>query len=114
MSTAPKLQSITSAITAIRGAQKLINNEINTSDDTLVGIKLGNEYAELGACITQLLHAQNMTDDAVFESAISVLKSKTSGLTVEEDHIKEIITDANTANQVVSYIQDAVSIIAKL
>jgi hypothetical protein len=114
MPTAPQQENVTNAIIAIRSAQKLINKEINDSTTTSFAIKLANEYAELGSCLTHLLHAQNAADDAIFDTAASVLKSETSGLTVEEASIKGIITDVNTAQRVVDYITQALSFIAKL
>ncbi|HVA14060.1 MAG TPA: hypothetical protein VNF99_12470 [Stellaceae bacterium] len=111
----PDQQSNTAnAILAIRNAQNLLQQQINASSNTLTAIKLTNEYNSLDSSLSQLLHAQNIADDAIFSKMIETLKSQTGGLQADEAAIKGIISDVGTAAKVVGYITQALSFIAKL
>ena len=114
MPTTVQQSSVSSAISAIRSAQNLLQQQINDADDTLMGIQLTNEYRSLDTNLTLLLHALNVTDDAIFSAAASTLKSETSGLQKNEATIKDIIEDEATATKVVGYIEQAIGFIAKL
>lgn len=102
------------AILAIRNAQNLIQQQINSSSNTLTAIKLATQYSSLDSSLSLLLHAQNVADDAILSKAIATLKSQTGGLQADETTIKTIIADAGTAAKVVGYITQALGFIAKL
>ena len=114
MPTQDQKSCIASAVLAIRNAQNLIHQQINASSDVQVSIKLQNQYSGLDSCLSQLLHAQNVADDAIFSGAIAVLKSQTAGLQKDDVTIKKIIADVATADKVLGYISQALGFIAKL
>lgn len=114
MPTPDQQSSIAAAILAIRSAQNLLQQQINAAVDMLIAIKLTNEYSSLDSHLSQLLHAQNAADDAVFSQAMVPLKSQTGGLQVDEATIKKIISDVGTAAKVVGYITQALGFIAKI
>ena len=114
MPTSDQHSSIAAAILAIRSAQNLLQQQINVAIDTLVAIRLGNEYNSLDSNVQQLLHAQNAADDSIFSQAVTTLRSQTGGLQADEIAIKKIISDVGTAGKVVGYITQALSFIAKL
>ena len=114
MPTPDQQSNAANAILAIRNAQNLLQQQINASSNTLTAIKLTNEYNSLDSSLSQLLHAQNVVDDAIFSKAIEILKSQTGGLQADGTAIKGIISDVETATKVVGYITQAVGFIAKL
>lgn len=114
MPTQNQKSCIESAVLAIRNAQNLISQQIDASSDMQVSVKLQNQYSSLDSCLSQLLHAQNVADDAIFSSAISALRSQTAGLQKDDLAVKKIIADVATANKVLGYISQAIGFIAKL
>lgn len=114
MPTQDQKSCITSAVLAIRNAQNLISKQITESSDVQVSINLQNQYNNLDSCLSQLLHAQNVADDAIFSSAIAVLQSQTAGLQKDDIAVKKIIADVATADKVLDYISQALGFIAKL
>jgi len=114
MPTPDQQSTIAAAILAIRNAQNLLQQQINASIDILTAIKLTNEYSSLDSHLSQLLHAQNAADDAIFSQAMAPLKSQTGGLQVDETTIKKIVSDVGTAGKIVGYITQALGFIAKL
>lgn len=106
--------NIADAITAIRSAQNLLQEQINMTTDVLQCIKLNNQYNGLDSCLSQLLHAQNATDDGVFASTVMTLKSQTAGLQKDEATINRIISDVGAAGKLVDYISKALTCIAGL
>ena len=114
MPTSDQQSNIADAILAIRNAQNLLQQQINAAIDTLIALSLANEYSSLDSHLTQLLHAQNAADDAIFSQATVPLKSQTGGLQVDETTIKKIVSDAGIAAKVVGYITQALGFIAKL
>lgn len=114
MQTSDRNSNITAAITAIRNAQKLLQQEIDTASDTATAINLTNLNNSLDSQISQLLHTQNIADDTIFSKAIDALRSPTSALQTDEATIKKLISDVGTAEKVVGYFTQALSFIAKL
>jgi negative regulator of replication initiation len=114
MPTLRQQTNVAGAITAIRVAQNLLTQQIRAATDVLKAIKLTNEYNNLNSYLSQLLHAQNSADDASFADATTALQSQTNGLEADEDAIKTIIGDVQTAATIVSYITQALTLIAKL
>jgi hypothetical protein len=114
MPTPIQQSNVTNAIMAIRGAQNILNQQINASSDTTTAIELKSQSDNLDLNLSKLLHAQNATDDASFTSAIAALKSPTSALQADEATIKKEIADVKTAASVVSYITQAIGFIAKV
>jgi hypothetical protein len=114
MPTLDQQSNVAAAILAIRNAQNLLQQQINATMDTLIAIKLTNEYSSLDSRLSQLLHAQNAADDALFSQAMVPLKSQTGGLQADEATINKIISDVGTAQKVVGYITQALGFIAKL
>lgn len=114
MPTPDQQSDVAGAIDAIRSAQNLIQQQVNAAINTQTAIKLTNEYNNLDSALSQLLHAQNAADDAIFASITATLKSETAGLQADEDAIKGIIKDVETAVTIVGYIAKALAFIAKL
>ncbi len=114
MATLNQKISVAGAIDAIRSAENLLTDQIQSSIDTLTAIKLTHEYNNLDSYLSELLHAQNAADDATFANATQALQSRTSGLQADEAAIKAIIADVATAGKVVGYITKALALIAKL
>jgi hypothetical protein len=114
MPTPTQQSNVSSAIMAIRSAQNILRQQINASSDTMTAIKLTSEYSNLDSNLSQLLHAQNATDDASFTNAVAALKSPTSALQADQATIKKEIADVKTAASVVSYITQAIGFIAKV
>jgi negative regulator of replication initiation len=114
MPTLNQQTAVASAIDAIRTAENLLTDQIQTSNDTLTAVKLTHEYNNLDSYLSELLHAQNAADDATFANATDALKSRTDGLQADEAAIKKIIADVATAGKVVGYITQALGFIAKL
>lgn len=107
-------QNISGAVQAIRSAENVLTAQINSATDTLTAIKLTNAYNHLDSCLSQLLHAQNVTDDATFASAMAAIKSQESGLQSDERALKDLISDVDTAAKVVGYIGQALSFIGRI
>lgn len=114
MATLNQQTNIASAIAAIRSAENLLTQQIRVATDLLAAIKLTNEYNSLDSYLSQLLHAQNSTDDLTFANATLNLKSQASGLQVDETEIKTIVSDVKTAATIVGYIVQALAFVAKL
>ncbi len=114
MPTPDQCSNIKDAILAIRDAQHLLTQEINITSDLMKGIRLNHEYQNLDSCVSQLLHAQNVTDDAIFSQMIAAIIPQTKRLQADENTIKELLSDVATANEVVGCITKALSFIAKL
>lgn len=114
MPTSDQEQSITAAITAIRNAQELLQQQIDTASDTTAAISLTNLYSSLDSRASQLIHAQNIADDLIFLKTIDTLKSPTGVLQTDEVAIKKLISDVGTAEKIVGYVTQALSFIAKL
>lgn len=114
MPTLSQQRNVSDAVSAIRSAQNLLQEQINCETETVPIIKLTNQYHSLDSNLSLLLHAQNATDDAIFSAAAATLKSQTSGLQMDEAAIKDIIDDIGTATKVIGYIEQALGYIAKL
>ena len=114
MPTPDQCSYIKEAILAIRDAQHLLTQEINVTSDLMTGIRLNHEYQHLDSCVSQLLHAQNVADDAIFSQMIATIKPQTTRLQADENTIKGLISDVETANEVVGCIIKALGFIAKL
>jgi hypothetical protein len=105
---------VADAIGAIRDAENLLTAEIQATDDTLTAIKLTHEYNNLDSYLSELLHAQNVTDDLTFANAMQALQTRVDGLQADEDAIKRIVADVATAGKIIGYITTALAFIARL
>jgi hypothetical protein len=114
MPTLNQQTSVAGAIAAIRSAENLLTDQIQSSTETLTAIKLTHEYNNLDSYLSELLHAQNAADDSVFANATQLLQSQVSGLQADQASINTIISDVAIAGQVVGYITQALAFIAKL
>jgi hypothetical protein len=114
MPTLNQQTAVAGAITALRSAENLLTDQIQSSDDTLTAIKLTHEYNNLDSYLSELLHARNAADDLVFANATQQLQSQVSGLQADQAAINAIIADVALAGQVVGYITQALAFIAKL
>jgi hypothetical protein len=114
MPTLTELTAVSQAIGAIRQAEDLLTAQIQATDNTLTAIKLTHEYNNLDSYLSELLHAQNATDDTAFSNSTQSLKGRSDGLQADEKRIKAIVGDMATAEKVVGYIAQALAIIAKL
>jgi ABC-type phosphate transport system auxiliary subunit len=114
MPTPSQQANISNAIDAIRTAENLLSQQVRTATDSLTALKLTNEYNNLDTCLSQLLQAQNAVDDASFSNAAASLQSDASGLQADEATIKSIVGDVQVAANIISYITQALGIIAKL
>lgn len=114
MPTPDQCSNINEAILAIRDAQHLLTQEINVTAGLMTGIRLNHEYQKFDSCVSQLLHAQNVTDDAIFSQMIATMKPQTTRLQADEKTVKGLISDVETANEIVGCITRALGFIAKL
>jgi hypothetical protein len=114
MPTLTQQTAVSQAIDAIRKAENLLTAQIQSTGDTLTAIKLTHEYNNLDSYLSELLHAQNATDDAAFGNSSQSLKGRSDGLQADEKRIAAILGDVATAEKVVGYIAQALTIISKL
>jgi negative regulator of replication initiation len=114
MPTLTQQTTVSGAIDAIRNAENALTDQIQASTETLTAIKLTHEYNNLDSYLSELLHAQNAADDVTFANATEALQARADGLQADEAAIKAIIADVATAGKVVSYIAQALALIAKL
>jgi hypothetical protein len=114
MPTPDQQSNITAAISAARGAQKVLQQQIDAASDTSTEIELTNHFNALDALVEQLVHAQNSTDDQTLTKAVAALKSQTSALQAVQARVKKIISDVGLAEKIVGYITKALGFIAKL
>jgi hypothetical protein len=114
MPTLSQQTNTANAIAAIRAAQNLLSQQIRAATVTLTAIKLTNEYNNLDSYLSQLLQVQNSADDVSFSNATAALQSHASGLQAGEATIKAIVGDVQTATNIVNYITQALTFIAKL
>lgn len=114
MPTLTQQTNIASAIAAIRAAEEILTRQNRLATDVLTSIKLTHEYSNLDSYLSQLLHAQNSADDVGFANATAALQSQVSGLQADENAIKAIVGDFQTAASIIDYISQAVTLITKL
>jgi hypothetical protein len=81
--------------------------------------QLTHEFNNLDAFLSELLHAQNSADDAMFADACAALQAQADGLKADEEAIQTVVTDAATAassldHRLHGYITQALGFIAKL
>ncbi len=114
MPTLNQQTSVTNAINAIRDAENLLTQQIQSTGDTLKAIKLTHEYNNLDSYLSELLHAQNASDDVSFTNAVQALQTRISGLQADQKRMKAIISDVGIAAKVVGYITQALAFIGKL
>jgi hypothetical protein len=105
---------VADAIGAIRDAENLLTAEIQAADDTLTAIKLTHEYNNLDSYLSELLHAQNVTDDSTFANATQALQGRVDGLQADENTIKQIVSDVATAGKIIDCITRALALIARV
>ena len=113
MSTASQKQDLINAINQIRAAEQLLLEVSRSSSDTAKLIQINTEYTHLDSYLSQILHAQALTDDAEFDNATATLKGQASALAMDQKAIEKIVDDVATAGKIVGYITQAVQIIAK-
>ena len=114
MPTQNQQKTVADAIDAIRCAENLLTDQIQSSTDTLTAIKLTHEYNNLDSFLSELLHAQNAADDVTFTNATQALRSRISGLKADEVAINRIIKDVAVAGKIVKCVTQALGFIAKL
>ena len=114
MSTASQKQNLIAAVMQIRAAEQLLLDVSRSSSNTAQLIRINTEYTHLDSYLSQILHAQALTDDAEFASATTMLKGQASVLEVDQKAIDKVVGDVATAGKIVGYIAQAVQIIAKL
>ncbi len=114
MPTPNQQKFVSSAIDAIRHAENLLTDQIQSSTVTLTAIKLTHEYNNLDSFLSELLHVQNAVDDVSFTSATQALQSRVGGLKADEAVIKTIIKDVSTVGKIIGYVTQALELIAKL
>ena len=114
MPTLSQQTAVSQAIDAIRNAESLLTEQIQSADETLTAIKLTHEYNNLDSYLSELLHAQNSADDVTFTNATQALQARADGLKADENTIKTIVADVATAGKIVGYITQALGFITKL
>lgn len=107
-------QCLLNAVTLLRSAEGLIVQLSRNTTDADVLVQLNTEFSYIDSFISQLLHAQAITDDATFDSATAAIAQQASALQAEESDIKKVVADVATAAKISGYIGQAVSILATL
>jgi len=107
-------QTLLDAVTAIRSAEQLLMQASRATSDPGTLTKISIEYNQLDSFLSQLLQAQAIADDASFVLATAALKRQATTLQADENDIKKIVADVNTAAQIVGYITQALALIAPL
>jgi hypothetical protein len=107
-------QILANVVSLLRSAQQLLKAASQNTNDVGKLLQINLEYNHLDSCISQLLHAQALTDDAQFASAVSSLKQQATSLATEETHIQAIVSDVATAAKIVAYVGQAVTFIGGL
>ena len=109
-----KKQTLIDAISQIRSAEQLLIAASRSASDPVTLIQINTEYSHLDSYLSQMLHAQALTDDTDFGKATTALKSQISALTSNEESIKKIIGDVASAAKILGYLTKAVEIIGTL
>jgi hypothetical protein len=106
-------QALLDAVTQIRSAEKLLIQASRATADPVALTQISIEINQLDSFLSQLLHAQAISDDADFATAIAAFKQQAEALKADEDHIKKIVAAVGTGAQIVGYIAQALVIIAE-
>jgi len=114
MSTTSQKQSLLDAVGQIRSAEQLLLTQSRNTTDPATLIQLNTEYSHLDSYLSQILHAQAISDDAEFDNATAALKQQAATLSADEAAIKKIVGDVATAGKIAGYIAKALQIIASL
>jgi hypothetical protein len=114
MPTPQQTQELMNAVTSIRSAEQILVTASNSMTDQVQLLKLNIEYQHLDSYLSQLLHAQALSDDSQFSTATTALQSQADALAADETAIQNIVSDVGTAAKVVQYIAEAVGFIAKI
>lgn len=114
MSTTSQKQSLLEAVGNLRAAEQMLLTESRNTSDVAKLIQLNTEYSHLDSYLSQILHAQALTDDHEFDSATSALKAHADVLAADEAAIKKVVGDVATAGKVIGYITKAIQIIGTL
>jgi hypothetical protein len=114
MATQTQLQDVNDAVSQLRSAEVLLlEASRHTGDDTRL-IQINNEYCLLDTVITQLVSAASAADDRSFQGAIGPLKQQAKALDEDENNIKKIVGDVETAAKIAGYVARVATIIAAL
>ena len=114
MPTADQKKSLLDAITQIRAAEKLLLDESRSTSDPVKLIQINTEYQHLDSYLSQIVHAQALADDSLFNGATASLKKQVKALVADEDAMKAVVDDAKTAAKIAGFIAKAVEALAKL
>ena len=114
MSIATQKQGMLDAVTQLRLAEQALIVASRTMTDPAQLIQVNTEYSHLDSYVSQLLQTQAIADDATFTAATASLKAQATNLQTQEAGITTTIKDVATAAQIVSYITQAINIIAAL
>ena len=114
MPTPSQKQGLLDAVSQIRAAEQLLLEASRSTSDPVKLIQINTEYTHMDSYISQILHAQALTDDADFGNATAALKSQVSALNVEVDSIKKIVDDVATAGKIVGFITKAIQVIGAI
>lgn len=114
MPTPVQKQSLIDAVSQIRSAEQVLLEASRSMSDPVKLIQINTEYAHLDSYLSQMLHAQAISDDAEFGNAMASLKAQISALSVEADSLKKIVDDVAMAGKIVGYIVKAIEIVGKL
>lgn len=114
MSTADQKQALIDAVNQIRLAEQSLLEASRATSDIAKLIQINTEYSHLDSYLSQILHAQALTDETEFGNATAALKGQASALSADEDAIKKIVDDVAVAGKIFGYITQAIQIIGKL
>jgi len=112
MPTSSQKQNLVDAVTQIRAAEQLLVQTSRSMSDPASLIQVNTEYAHLDSFLSQLLHAQAISDDAQFTQATTSLKQQANGLAADQATVAKIVGDVATAGKIVGYIAKALQLIA--
>lgn len=109
-----KKQALLDAVTQLRSAELLLLDESRATSDVGRLIQINTEYTHLDSCMSQMLHAQALADDAEFNGATAALKTQAAALQLEQQDIRKIVANVENAARIVGYVGRAAQIIAAL
>jgi hypothetical protein len=114
MSLDDQKQSLLRAVTCVRSAETLLMQAGRDTADPAVLAKIDEEYDRLDSFLSQLLHCIAIIDDRIFADTAVTLKNEAQLLQASEDRFKAIGIGVNTAAQIVGFITEALSLVAKI
>lgn len=107
-------QALTQAVGALRAVEQQLLDASRQSNDPNQLMRLNLEYNHVDSWLSQVLHAQAESDDALFAQATASLKQSADALKAEAAAMQKVVGDVGTAAKIAGYLAQAATAIAGL